>query len=50
MLYKTNNILRYSFLTAGLAYLLTSTAFAQSPLEGGDNALPALSCLDQKIW
>ena len=43
MLYK-NNILKYSFLSAGLAYLLTSTAFAQSPLDGTEtNSLPALS-------
>lgn len=43
MLYKTSNILKNSFLTIGLAYLLTSTCYAQSPLDLADDSMPKLS-------
>ena len=36
MLCKKSNILKNSFLTLSLTYLLSATAFAQSPLDGAD--------------
>ena len=38
MLCKTNSIIKYSFLAAGLAYLLSSTAMAQNTLSLTDDA------------
>lgn len=46
MLYKTSNILKNSFLSLGLAYLLSSTALAQSPLDAANEAPASDSALE----
>lgn len=48
MFYKTGNIMKYSFLAAGLAYLLSSTALAQN-LSLLDDEAPAAVNVDINI-